>query len=92
MIRRMCAPFFGMILMVVAGVTSSAQKPTLLPLVIAMARIFFLSAACLIARVAAWGYCNDKDVSCANWAKAGECDTGDHVKNLCPHSCGLCNR
>jgi hypothetical protein len=46
-------------------------------------------AACLIARAAAWGYCNDLDVSCANWQEAGECEK-EHVKRLCPHSCAAC--
>jgi hypothetical protein len=37
-----------------------------------------------------WGLCNDEDVSCANWAKAGECEKS-HVKKQCPHSCGVCD-
>ena len=45
----------------------------------------------MVARVAAWGYCNDKDVSCANWAKAGSCETTPHIKKSCPHSCGVCD-
>lgn len=43
----------------------------------------------LAPRVAAWGYCNDNNDSCANWAKNGEC-TKDHVKEMCPHSCSAC--
>lgn len=50
----------------------------------------FLSVS-LIASADAWGYCSDNDSSCANWAAAGECEKGDHVKKLCPHSCGSCN-
>ena len=38
-----------------------------------------------------WGLCNDNDVSCANWAKAGECEKAPHIKKLCPHSCGACD-
>merc|ERR1712096_113632 len=37
--------------------------------------------------VSAWGYCNDANESCANWAKDGQCQSGDHVKQMCPHSC-----
>jgi hypothetical protein len=48
----------------------------------------FISIALLVG-VDAWGYCNDNDVSCANWAKGGEC-TKDHVRKLCPHSCSIC--
>lgn len=40
--------------------------------------------------VSAWGYCNDFDGSCANWARSGECEK-DHVKKLCPHSCSICS-
>ena len=29
-------------------------------------------------------------VSCANWAKNGECEK-DHVRKLCPHSCSICS-
>jgi hypothetical protein len=38
------------------------------------------------------GYCNDKDPSCATWARDGECDgdNGGHVKSICPHSCSVC--
>ena len=46
----------------------------------------------LVVRVDAWGYCNDEDVSCANWAQSGHCD-GDNsevVRKKCPHSCGVC--
>jgi len=46
--------------------------------------------AVLTSRVQGWGLCNDVDQSCAAWAKAGECDKGDHVKKLCPHSCAIC--
>ena len=35
------------------------------------AALFLLAYA---SGVAAWGYCNDNDVSCANWAKNGECE------------------
>jgi len=37
-----------------------------------------------------WGYCNDKDLSCPSWAKQGECSKA-HVKELCPHSCSVCD-
>lgn len=37
-----------------------------------------------------WGYCNDSDESCANWAKAGECEKQPHIKEACPHSCAVC--
>jgi hypothetical protein len=30
-----------------------------------------LLVAGFLAQVSAWGYCNDNDLSCANWAKAG---------------------
>ena len=38
------------------------------------------------------GYCNDKDNSCAAWALDGECEgeNSEHVKNICPHTCGVC--
>ena len=38
------------------------------------------------------GFCNDKDTSCSSWALDGECDgtNGEHVKTLCPQSCGVC--
>ena len=39
--------------------------------------------------VHAWGFCNDENESCANWAAAGECEK-DHVKKMCPHSCSVC--
>lgn len=56
---------------------------------VAMGKAFLLFLAVLTPTVRAWGYCNDNDVSCANWAKAGECEK-DHVKKLCPHSCSIC--
>ena len=39
------------------------------------------------------GFCNDKDVSCASWSRDGECDgdNAEHVKSICPHSCGVCS-
>ena len=37
-----------------------------------MLRAFLLAATVPLA--AAWGYCNDKDISCAAWANAGECE------------------
>lgn len=56
-----------------------------------MQRLFALLA--LVGGVSAGvGFCNDKDVSCAAWVRDGECD-GDnaaHVKDQCPHSCGVC--
>ena len=38
----------------------------------------------------AWGYCNDRNESCAGWAAAGECEGKDWVKAMCPHSCAAC--
>jgi hypothetical protein len=35
--------------------------------------------------------CNDKDISCASWSREGLCDTDTVVKDLCPHSCGVCS-
>ena len=38
------------------------------------------------------GYCNDRDISCSNWAASGEC-TGDNYEFMtrtCPHSCRVC--
>ena len=48
-----------------------------------------LAFFCLVARIEGWGYCNDENDSCANWAKGGECSKA-HVKKLCPHSCAAC--
>jgi hypothetical protein len=62
------------------------EKKALPPIIMLHRTLFLLS---LSASVDAWGYCNDYDLSCANWAKAGECDK-DHVKKLCPHSCAIC--
>ena len=53
-------------------------------------RLVATVVAVLTSRVQGWGLCNDVDQSCAAWAKAGECDKGDHVKKLCPHSCAIC--
>merc|ERR1719198_735138 len=38
------------------------------------------------------GFCNDRDSSCANWAKNGECTgaNAEHLATLCPHSCATC--
>lgn len=43
--------------------------------------------------VAALGYCNDVNPSCGSWSLQGECEgeNAEHVKKLCPHSCGVCN-
>lgn len=51
-----------------------------------------LTFSLTITAAAAKGYCNDRDSSCANWGKNGECegDNADAVKNLCPHTCGVC--
>ena len=38
-----------------------------------------------------YGFCNDKDLSCSSWSADGLCDTDAQVKNLCPHSCGVCH-
>ena len=43
--------------------------------------------------IAAWGYCNDEDSSCARWAQQGQCDDparGVTVKKKCPHSFSIC--
>ena len=37
-----------------------------------------------------WGYCSDNDVSCAAWARSGECDK-PFIKTTCPHSCRACS-
>ena len=36
--------------------------------------------------------CANQHPECDNWAKQGECigSNSDTVKNLCPHSCGIC--
>lgn len=46
-----------------------------------------------LSAAAAFGYCNDRDASCAAWGRNGECegDNKDHVKAICPHTCGTCN-
>ena len=54
-----------------------------------MLAAIFLIVACT-ACAWAWGYCNDADLSCAGWAKDGECSKA-HVKKLCPHSCSVCD-
>jgi hypothetical protein len=54
--------------------------------------VLCLAAVCFHG-VAAWGYCNDADSSCANWAKSGACEdpvSGITVKRKCPHSCSIC--
>ena len=56
-----------------------------------MARLSVIALVALLPSAMAWGYCNDNDASCANWAKAGECEKAPHIKNLCPHSCGSCD-
>ena len=50
-----------------------------------------LSIALTVSSVSATvGFCNDKDISCAGWSKDGLCETDAVVKDLCPHSCGVC--
>lgn len=64
------------------------------PFVERNAMLLFLFLALLQpALVAAWGYCNDKDISCANWANGGQCvgENADHLKQTCPHSCSMCS-
>merc|ERR1719213_1510769 len=56
----------------------------MLYLKIALLATFCSSAAATI------GFCNDKDVSCAGWSRDGMCETDEVVKELCPHSCGVC--
>ena len=37
--------------------------------------------------------CEDKNVGCSGWAKAGYCESGDYIEllaDLCKKSCGLC--
>ena len=55
-----------------------------------MLLVLILASLCY---VSASGLCNDKDTSCFDWAKDGECEgvNGAHVKDLCPHSCGVCS-
>ena len=45
--------------------------------------------ALLLARADA-GYCNDRDASCANWARQGECAVNEGLAAKCPLSCGTC--
>ena len=55
-------------------------------------RAEFKREGCGTYRAVGYGYCNDKDLSCAAWGKAGEC-TGTNsevVKQKCPHTCGVC--
>merc|ERR1719191_1331 len=55
-----------------------------------MARLLALSA--IVPFVAATvGFCNDKDISCGSWARDNLCETDEVVKDLCPHSCGVCS-
>jgi hypothetical protein len=56
----------------------------------AMSPKIFLVAALVVRETLAWGYCNDKNESCAGWARAGQCEVGDHIKEMCPHSCASC--
>ena len=58
-----------------------------------MLSITIFLIALFSAAEATLGFCNDKDTSCAAWAAAGECegDNGEHVKTLCPHTCGVCS-
>ena len=53
----------------------------------------YLIASLALGASATIGFCNDKDVSCGSWARDGECegDNNEHVKNICPHSCGVCS-
>ena len=58
-----------------------------------MARFFALTTLLLgfaATASATIGFCNDNDASCAAWVRDGECegDNGEHVKTICPHSCG----
>ena len=54
---------------------------------------FVLILSGLSGASATLGFCNDKDNSCGAWARDGECegDNGEHVKTICPHSCGVCS-
>ena len=49
--------------------------------------------AALVAAVSAVGICNDRDRSCSAWGADGECTGGnaEHVKSLCPLTCGVCS-
>ena len=53
--------------------------------------LLFTLFAALVAHARAWGLCNDNDISCAGWANAGQCEGNDHIKELCPHSCAVCD-
>ena len=52
---------------------------------------FVLILSALPLAASTLGFCNDKDVSCAAWSRDGLCDTDEVVKDLCPHSCGICS-
>ena len=54
---------------------------------------FLLILCGLSGTSATLGFCNDKDNSCSAWARDGECegDNSEHVKTICPHSCGVCS-
>ena len=39
----------------------------------------------------AWGFCNDKNMSCASWADDGHCLSNEaFMSTTCPYSCGVC--
>ena len=48
--------------------------------------------ATLVAAASAAGICNDRDRSCSAWGADGECTgaNAEHVKSLCPLTCGVC--
>jgi len=58
-----------------------------------MASPVFFALLLLLPATSGWGYCNDENDSCANWAKNGECagKNADFMKKTCPHSCSACH-
>ena len=54
-------------------------------------QVFFILLALATVAEATVGFCNDKDISCASWSRDGLCESDTVVKELCPHSCGVCS-
>jgi len=58
----------------------------------ASVKMYIAAALALVPLVSATvGFCNDKDISCGSWSRDGLCDSDAVVKDLCPHSCGVCS-
>ena len=52
-----------------------------------------IALLCFLPAASALGYCNDKDLSCAAWGKAGECvGSNSHVSSESPLSLHTANR